>query len=173
MFDYLRGIANRLQNLGQGIVTGITSFFDSFDDNIINGIKDLIVPSEDYITTRWLAIRSRFSFVDTISETAQIIFRFFAETSFDIPPTIKIDFGYAESEYNWGGETFCLDMTWYARYKPIVDTFLSAWIWIVFLMRLYTHLPNIISGAAGDFEVVNKTHESKDYIKWSLRGGKK
>lgn len=146
-------------------------------DNLTQGVKnaliEIFIPSEDYITDRWNSIRDRFSFIDAITEYAQIIFRFFAETTFNTPPTIKIDFGYAESKYNWGGETFCLDMSWYARYKPIVDAFLSAWLWIVFIMKLYTKLPGIISGAPGDFEMVNKTYESRDYIKWSFRGGKR
>lgn len=79
----------------------------------------------------------------------------FNEASYNEPPKVYINFKLAESKYDYGGQTYCLDMSWYQRYKPVVDTFLSAWIWLCFMWRLFIKLPNIINGVAGDFETVD------------------
>lgn len=145
-------------------------------DGVVSGIREIFVPDEDFVTERWNSIRERFSFVDSISETADIIIRFFKDTIFDEPPKIYINLGNAESKYDYGSSAYCLDMTWYARYKPIVDPFLSGWIWLCFIYRVYTKLPSIIGGVAGDFQTVDQTYQNRDYIKWSLgqrKGGKK
>ena len=102
-----------------------------------------------------------------------MIFTFFKETAFDEPPKVHIDLGYAESKYDYGGETYCLDMSWYARYKPTCDTFLSGFMWLVFIWRLFTSLPNIINGVGSAYEPYNTLNDSSGYVKWSLRGGKK
>lgn len=192
------GIAERLGSLAEDIVGGITSKFselkDSFtsaisslgskienalsrlNNGILDGIKEIFIPDEDFISERWNSIKARFSFADSISNTASAIVRFFETTAFDEPPKVYINFDFAESKYDYGGQAYCLDMSWYARYKPVVDAFLSAWLWLCFIWRVYTRLPAIINGAAGDFQVVNSAYESRDYIKWSLsqrRGGKK
>lgn len=140
---------------------------------MIEGIKAIFVPSSDYVSERWNSIRSRFSFADSITETVDIISTFFKETAFDEPPKVHIDLGYAESEYDYGGETYCLDMSWYARYKPIVDPFLSAFLWIAFIWRIFTQLPNIINGVGSAYNEYNALNDSKDYVKWSFKGGKK
>lgn len=139
----------------------------------MTGIQKIFIPEEDYITNRWNAIRSRFSFADSISETVDIIFTFFKETAFDEPPKIHIDLSYAESKYDYGGETYCLDMSWYERYKPTVDAFLSAFMWACFIWRLYVALPNIINGVGVGGDVFNNLNSNAEYVKWSLKGGKK
>lgn len=121
------------------------------------------------MSDKWQSIRGRFGFADSIAETGDIIIRFFKETAFDEPPKVYIDLGKAESEYDYGGETFCLDMTWYERYKPIVDPFLSAWMWLVFIYGVYTNLPNIISGSAGTFKAYDGLNANSEYVKWHFK----
>lgn len=79
----------------------------------------------------------------------------FNEASYDEPPKVYINFKLAESKYDYGGQAYCLDMSWYQRYKPTVDSWLSAWLWITFAWRVYVKLPNIINGVSGDFETVD------------------
>lgn len=69
-------------------------------------------------------------------------------------PYIEVDFSGLDSKYNYGGDVFVLDMSWYVPYKPYVDSVLSAMIWLFFAWRLFIHAPGIISGASGmaDFE---------------------
>lgn len=144
---------------------------------IINGIRDvltsLFIPSEGYFQDRWMDIRSRFPFVDSISVTVDSVLDFFKETAFNEPPKINVHLNFANSDYNWGGEAVYIDMSWYEPYKPIVDAFLSAWIWITFIFRLWKRLPGIISGSGSDFQVVQDVYESRDYIKWSLHQRRK
>lgn len=118
-------------------------------------------------------IRSRFPFVDSISVTVDSVLDFFKETAFNEPPKINVHLNFANSDYNWGGEAVYIDMSWYEPYKPIVDAFLSAWIWITFIFRLWKRLPGIISGSGSDFQVVQDVYESRDYIKWSLHQRRK
>lgn len=125
------------------------------------------MPDPVVIEDKWNSIRQRFVFADSISNTANVIGDFFKNTDFNEPPKISIDLGKAESEYDYGTTSFALDMSWYARYKPTVDVFLSAWIWLVFLWRLYIKLPNIINGVGSDMAAVHSASETS-----MKRGGK-
>lgn len=58
-------------------------------------------------------------------------------------------------------------MSWYARYKPIVDPFLSAFMWLVFSWRIFTQLPNIINGVGSaytDYEGIKLDTKPKNNI---------
>lgn len=163
-----------------GWVRRIAESIGNLAENLAGRIKDIIVeifiPSEDYLSNKWESIRNRFGFADSITETGDIIIRFFKETAFNEPPKVYIDLGKAESDYNYGGQTYCLDMSWYERYKPIVDPFLSAWMWLVFCYGVYTKLPAIISGSAGHFEAFDGLNRNSEYVKWHFsqkRGGRK
>ena len=163
MSEKFTELKNSFTNAIDGLGTKIENALSSLLDGLLEGIKDIFVPSEDYVSDRWDSIRAKFSFADSISETAGIIVRFFKETAFNEPPKIYIDLGKAESKYDYGGQTYCLDMVWYERYKPTVDVFLSAWIWLVFLFRVYTKLPAIINGVAGDFELAADIRDFDNY----------
>lgn len=74
------------------------------------------------------------------------------------PPVIYIHLGDTEGSYNIGGTVPFLDLRWYARYKPTVDTLISAFLWICFVWRMLLKLPGIISGMPGDF-VMASAHQ--------------
>ena len=63
------------------------------------------------------------------------------------PPRIPINLSASEGSINWGYDGYILDMSWYARYKPTVDSILSGILWIYFLWRLFKRIPDILSGA--------------------------
>lgn len=98
----------------------------------------------------------RYSFIDSISETAGIIKQFFADTTSGKVPKITVDMKSVNSKYNWGGNATVLDMSWYAPYKAFGDALLSAMIWIFFAWRVYVKLPSIINGTAGDINSVTR-----------------
>ena len=75
-----------------------------------------------------------------------------SEASENSAPVIYMDLGAAESEYNYGGKVAVLDLSWYSRYKPVVDQFLSAVMWGFFIWRIFIHLPSIIDGTAVAFD---------------------
>lgn len=129
------------------------TFVDALTDFIVtpilNGIKAIFVPSEDFLTTKVESLRSRFGFVDSVINTGDAIRA--ALTDFETsPPIIYMELSNAESKYDWGDRAIALDLRWYERYKPMVDQLLSAMLWLWFAWRVFRKLPDIISGVAGD-----------------------
>lgn len=49
------------------------------------------------------------------------------------------------------GNYFIVDLTWYAYYKEFGDKVILAFVWAVFIWRLFVLLPGIINGAVGGF----------------------
>lgn len=130
---------------------------------IINGIRDvltsLFIPSDGFIQNRWAEIRSNFPFIDSVSVTVDSIFDFFKETAFDEPPKVDVHLSFANSDYDWGGDAVYIDMSWYKPFKPYCDAFLSAWIWLTFVYRVYKRLPGIIHGESSDFASMYRQSE--------------
>lgn len=62
------------------------------------------------------------------------------------PPKIPIHLSAAEGNINWGDDSYILDMTWYARYKPSVDSIISGIMWLCFGWAIYKRIPDILSG---------------------------
>lgn len=100
-------------------------------------------------------------------ETGDILNEFFQDVQSGEPPKIVIDLSLSESKYNWGASGYALDMSWYARYKPEVDSLLSAMMWLFFIWRVFVALPGIIAGTAGmvddyrEFEKQNAAAEGR------------
>lgn len=143
-------------NKGTLAGTDTGTFFESLADVLmtpfewlLDGIKSIFVPSEDFLSAKVEALRTEFSFADSIIDTFEMFSGSFLD--FDSsPPVIYIDLSAAETLYDWGPEVVFVDFSWYARYKPTVDVLLSAFLWLVFFWRVGIHLPNIIRGVAGD-----------------------
>lgn len=134
---------------GNNLQMAISNFFDSAVTGVLEGIKAIFVPSEDFLTAKVNALRARFGFANSIMDTGQAIGA--ALTDFETsPPIIYMELGNAESKYDWGDRAIALDLRWYERYKPTVDVLLSALLWIFFAWRVFRKLPDIISGVAGD-----------------------
>ena len=141
--DYvIRGIKN--------LTDGIVSSVENLGTTIVNGIKDIFVPSEDFLSDKVDSIRSRFVLADSISDTAGVIIDFFNTVAQGEPPKIEIHLNTAEGGIYFGDVAYALDMTWYERYKPSVDLVLSSMMWVFFVWRVFTRLPNIINGVGSD-----------------------
>lgn len=144
VLGWLESIADGIANLAKNIASAIG---DAIVTPILDGIKAVFVPSEDYLTNKVNKLRARFSFADSIIGTAEEIFGVF-EDYVSTPPKIEINLGDAESKfgYKYGGVALALDMSWYARYKGTVDAVVSAFMLGGFAWRIYHNLPSIISG---------------------------
>lgn len=118
----------------------------SLGDYILNGIKSIFVPSEDFITAKVESLRARFDWINPFVIFAKNISGELFSTE---PPVIYIHLDDAEGSYNYGGTIPFLDMRWYARYKEQGDLILSGFLWALFAWRMYLKLPGIISGASG------------------------
>lgn len=129
----------------------LTAALENVITKILEGIRDIFVPSEDYLTEKLEAIKSKFAFADSIISTAEAIG---AAISFpgSEPPVIYIHLEDAEGDYSYGGTVAILDMNWYARYKPTVDKILAAFLWLCFVWKIFKKAPGIISGMPDDVD---------------------
>lgn len=117
---------------------------------ILEGITSIFVPKEDFLTAKWEAIRAEFAFADSIMTSGDMILGVLNGIDPE-PPVIYIDLGASEGSYDIGGEVPFLDLRWYERYKPTGDAIISAFLWLVFVWRMFIKLPGIIGGLPGDF----------------------
>ncbi len=115
-------------------------------DKLLDGFMELFIPRKGFFRDRLERMKGRFSFWKSISDTVGVLLDFLQDTDFSEPPKITADLSSATSRYDYGTSAVCLDMTWYAPYKPAVDKFLSAVFWLVFVYNTYRNLPNIIRG---------------------------
>lgn len=123
---------------------------DFIPRQILKGITAIFVPQEDFLTAKWEAIRSEFAFADSIMTSGDMILGVLNGLDPE-PPVIYIDLGASEGSYDIGGEVPFLDLRWYERYKPTGDAIISAFLWLVFVWRMFIKLPGIIGGLPGDF----------------------
>lgn len=90
------------------------------------------------------AFYAKFSFVTDIFDFLRELFdRISAQNE---PPKIMLNLSRTEGSYDIGEDTVMVDFSWYERFKPTVDVFLSGLIWIVFAWNVYKKLPGILSG---------------------------
>jgi hypothetical protein len=142
---FKKWISEGWQSIIQAIPTA-----DSIAQSIGNVIKPIFVPDADFISEKWNAIRSRFDFADSISSSGEMILDVLNGIDPE-PPVIYVDLGDAEGSYYFGGQVAFLDLRWYERYKPTGDAIISAFLWLVFVWRMFIKLPGIIGGLPGDF----------------------
>lgn len=138
---------------------GILSGIKAIPRQIANVLKDIFVPDIALYTFYFSDIKSKFAFIDGISEFGTNLIDILFNSDPEIPKII-IDFGLAESKYNYGGRTYALDMTFYARFKPLVDNIIVSFSWLAFVYWFYKNLPEIISGTVlsrKDYAIVKET----------------
>lgn len=130
---------------------------------IADVLTALFVPAEDYISVKVDALRAKFPFIDSVIATGEFIRDSVSGASG--PPAIYVDLGLATSG-NYGSQKVLLaDFAWYAKYKPTVDTLLSAALWAFFGWRVFLKLPGIISGESGYIGEVAAHKEKMDKIR--------
>lgn len=122
--------------------------FAALAEAIIAGVQAIFVPTTDFVTAKVDALCANYGFADSIMQTGLALKSGLSGVTTE-PPVIYIHLENTEGSYNIGGTVAFLDLTWYAKYKPTVDTLISAFLWICFIWRLIIVLPDIISGASG------------------------
>lgn len=153
-------IGAKLQTIPDAIAQGATQVKTAVEE----AVEKAVVPEKDYLTSKVNALREEFVFADSIVRTGEALQLGLAGIS-TTPPVIYIHLEDTEGSYNIGGTVPFLDLRWYARYKPTVDTLISAFLWICFVWRMLVKLPGIISGMPGDF-VMASAHQMgvTDYL---------
>lgn len=158
--DFLGGILNSLLGALEQVAYTIASIMDFIIDlpfKIVELLGDLLktlfVPKNDFFKDKINDFKSRFAFVNSISEIMEMLKDSFTSTDFG---TLEVDLGAAEGNVDYGGKVNVLDVSWYARYKPYGDSIISAFLWIVFVFNVYKQLPSIINGGGGAVVTVAK-----------------
>ena len=154
IWQLIKGIPAALADVITGpIVGGLTKIGElikSIPQAIAEAISAIFVPREDFLTAKWEAIRAEFAFADSIMTSGDMILGVLNGIDPE-PPVIYIDLGASEGSYDIGGEVPFMDLRWYERYKPTGDAIISAFLWLVFVWRMFIKLPGIIGGLPGDF----------------------
>ena len=112
--------------------------------DLLNGLKNLFVPEEDFFSEKFEEFKSHFAFIETFTG---FVSQFQNMNRKRAAPSISIDFSNAESQYNYGGQAAVLNLSWYSRYKPIADIMITAFVYIFFIWRFYCRIPEIIRGS--------------------------
>ena len=133
-------------NMATDLRNAIGDFFGDLLDGILEGLKDLFIPKDEYFSEKLNMFRSKFGFVDTVLSFIERLKDALTSSEFG---SLEVDLSSAESDINYGGKVNILDVSWYARYKDYGDMVVSAILWVTYLYSLWKQLPGVISGASG------------------------
>ena len=161
IFDTLREFATqtfpaKMAELGQLIST----LPQTIADAVKQTLTDLFVPSPNYWDAKIAACMAAFPLFNSIITTGRGLGGFFSGLG-SRPPVIYIDLGNSASWVIGGTQKF-LDLTWYAQYKPTVDTILSGFLWLLFAWRFFLRLPGLLRGEGGTIDRLGTYFDSKN-----------
>ena len=129
-------------------------------DAIAVALAAAFVPAAGYWDTKIAACMAAFPLFNSIITTGRGLGGFFSGLG-SRPPVIYIDLGNSASWVIGGTQKF-LDLTWYAQYKPTVDTILSGFLWLLFAWRFFLRLPGLLRGEGGTIDRLGTYFDSKN-----------
>ena len=129
-------------------------------DAIAVALAAAFVPAAGYWDAKIAACMAAFPLFNSIITTGHGLGGFFSGLG-SRPPVIYIDLGNSAS-WAIGGTQKFLDLTWYAQYKPTVDTILSGFLWLLFAWRFFLRLPGLLRGEGGTIDRLGTYFDSKN-----------
>lgn len=147
-----------MKNVIDGI-SNILSYINPFSDNffgkkIIELLKDalsfLFIPSEERVNGLVDSVKCKFSFIDSVKSSITDVQSVLSGAQEAPSLTVHIK----STKYTEEQDVKIIDLSWYAPYKNYGDMILTGFIYAMFFWRIFTHLPNIISGAGGAYNDV-------------------
>lgn len=141
------------------MLADILSFLNPKSDNFIGKVivdlfKDLFnalfIPSEDRINALVNSAKSKFDFVETIKTAVNSMQDLLNSSGNSVLLTVKIK----PTKYTEETTVKILDFSWYAPFKKYGDLVITGFVYAMFIWRIFTHLPSIISGAGGAYNDV-------------------
>ena len=174
----LNSIWNTIKSLPSEIYNLFKSLFDaihevlsnvwdaitSLPDLIINGIKKIFVPEEDFVSEKVAEIKENFAFADSVIESVDVIKSSINKMRAGEVPSVDIRMSNYTGNFgqikNAGTVTF--SMQWYSKYKATGDSIISAILWLGFIWAVFTRLPSIISGGSSAYVDYMKTQQYID-----------
>ena len=146
----IKSIISSILNLPSRIADSVSSFFSdvkngivnalySVRDSIIQGLKDLFVPSSDVFDGIKNEFSSRFGFIYQIKD---LVFSF-----------VSSDYSYSKPDFPitiYGTSVNLSAFDFFDKYKSLIHGIILAFAWIPFLIRLFRRIPSIIFMYKGD-----------------------
>ncbi len=154
-------VVDVVTSIGSAITSAIEKAVTSLTEKITNKLKELFIPSDEYFDNKFDYLFEKFAWVESLVDTVNIIVDFFKNTDFSEPPEVTINLSLATSNIDYGDSAVALDLSWYAPFKPYVDSIISAILILVFAWNTWKGAPNIINGV-GEANIV--TAKTDDYF---------
>lgn len=114
-------------------------------DLLADLLKALFVPDTVALEAELTGFTGKFPWVSDLFDWANYLTNCMNTSE---PPKIYIHFEDSQTaKYRPLGTLVIFDASWYAPYKPYGDAVLSAFLWALFLWRLFKNIPSIIQGS--------------------------
>lgn len=144
-------LSSGISSFKNSVIDGISSLASDIGDSVSNGIsnvlKDLFIPEDGFLNDRISSIRNKFSFADTIYNTAQGLFNLFNTISGNNAPSITVHLSSKSSGASYGQKDVVISLDWYAPYKPTIDALLSGILWAGYIWLIIKRVPDLIKGS--------------------------
>lgn len=114
-------------------------------DLLADLLKALFVPDTVALEAELTGFTGKFPWISNLFDWVKYLITLMVTSE---PPKLYIHFENSETaKYQTLGTLVIFDASWYTPYKPYGDALLSAFLWALFLWRLFKQMPSIISGA--------------------------
>lgn len=148
-FGILGKILALLQSICNAILGELVDAVNAIPVALNGIIEDAFVPDEEKVNVFVDDFNHKFGFVDDMKTNVDNIQKYiFGVTP---SPILKIPIMKVNSKYDYGfGDYLIIDISWYEPYRPYGDLIILAFVWLMFIWRVFVSLPSIISGAPGN-----------------------
>lgn len=127
-----------------------------FGTKLIEMIGDLFsslfVPSEDRLLAISNTVSLKFSFVDSL----KIAMNSIKDIINNLGNAPKLTLNLGATKYIDEGNYVILDLSWYAPYKSYGDIVLTGFIYLIYVWRLFCHLPSLFNATASASDCFEK-----------------
>ena len=150
--DAVVSLGSTLGNIFTTVGNTIKNAIETLGNFIINGLKSLFIPSDDFLTNRVNSIKAKFQFSENIVNTVDSLFNRLTTSTMASggdAPCISLDINIRGTVKR----VKVIDMFWYAPYKAYGDALLSGIILVTFIWSVFRRLPSIIHGDSSYSEV--------------------
>lgn len=127
-----------LESLGTGIAGSLNDLGAAIINGLIDGLKELFVPSYNPIDEVKSKIENKYTFLSQISEISNSLFAGFSESS--APPSFTV---------TYRGKTMTIvDFSAFVSYRSTVHGIIIAIAWTTFILWLIKFVPQLLKGVS-------------------------
>lgn len=138
----LKDVKDFLGNLLSYLNPVSDNFFGKKLIELLQSLFELLfIPSEEHFTAITNTVKSKFDFIDSIKYSIQSVENIL--TNLGQAPKLEINLNHKYLS----GNVVVLDLSWYAPYKTYGDLIITGFVYLMFLWRLFCHVPDILNGS--------------------------